>query len=191
MTADDSLSYFDLVNQLNSLLNIENAKYIFDDESNRYGIGTGTSISHSEIDATGSGLIASSGTITVHCADPNKYSTDESYFQAVLNTDTGDQVLAITNNGNIAVPINYEINNNHENGFIGIVSEKGVMQYGKIEEVDGYEYTNSDVITDSPAYYTWGDDPNWVADTGTDYENSNNTTQGTFKTGTVDGHTAL
>ena len=191
LTADDSLSYFDLVNQLNSLLDIENAKYIFDDESNRYWIGTGTSISHSEIDATGSGLVASSGTITVHCADPNKYSTDESYFQAVLNTDTGDQVLAITNNGNVAVPINYEINNNHENGFIGIVSEKGVMQYGKIEEVDGYEYTNSDVITDSPAYYTWGDDPNWVADTGTDYENSNNTTQGTFKTGTVDGHTAL
>ncbi|WP_162777153.1 hypothetical protein [Mediterraneibacter gnavus] len=35
--------------------------------------------------------------------------------------------------------VDYEITHQHENGFIGLVSQYGVIQLGKEEETDGRE----------------------------------------------------
>ena len=45
-----------------------------------------------------------------------------------------------------SVPVSYEITHNHENGYIGIVSEYGVMQFGHIDELDSETRQKSEVL---------------------------------------------
>ena len=51
-----------------------------------------------------------------------------------------NDTINITNTGSVPVPIRYEITHNHENGYVGIASEHGAMEFGKREEADGVTY---------------------------------------------------
>ena len=42
--------------------------------------------------------------------------------------------------------MSYDITHNHENGFIGIVSEYGVLQYGSADEADDEAREKSEVL---------------------------------------------
>lgn len=108
-------------NKLNALLNKKEAQIIFSDEVDKYFIA-----STADMD---------SNKITFHCSDPLKYSTVIKSFPATV--EDGVLTAKIINNGTVAVPIDYKIHMNHENGYMGIVSENGAMQYGKKEEADG------------------------------------------------------
>ncbi len=108
-------------NNLNALLNKSEAKLIFSDEDDKYFIA-----STAEMD---------SNTITFHCSDPYKYATTVKTFPATLKD--GILTTDITNNGNVSVPIKYTVTHNHDNGYIGIVSENSALQFGTIEEADG------------------------------------------------------
>lgn len=108
-------------NKLNALLNKKEAQIIFSDEVDKYFIA-----STADMD---------SNQITFHCSDPLKYSTVIKSFPATV--EDGVLTAKIINNGTVAVPIDYKIHMNHENGYMGIVSESGAMQYGKKEEADG------------------------------------------------------
>ena len=71
----------------------------------------------------------------------------------------------------------------HENGFIGLVSQYGVIQLGKQEEADGENYEASEELFNG--YSLFQDDH------GTSYQNPENTTQGTLEVKNVAGYNVM
>lgn len=84
------------------------------------------------------------GTIVWLVPDGVAYSLVEKTFQAKLNN--GVMEATIYNDGTEECAVNYTIEHNHENGYIGIVSEYGAMQYGKIDEVDSETLQRSEEL---------------------------------------------
>ena len=85
------------------------------------------------------------GTITWLVPDGLAHSTTEKTFEASANSD-GVLEATIVNNGTVSVPVSYEITHNHENGFIGIVSEYGILQYGSVDEADDEAREKSETL---------------------------------------------
>lgn len=85
------------------------------------------------------------GEITWLIPDGLAHSTTEKTFQASLNED-GILEATIVNGGTESVPISYDITMNAENGYIGIVSEHGAMEYGQITERDEEVKQKSEVL---------------------------------------------
>ena len=160
-------------NKLNELLDGEEVQIIFNDETDKYFVGTKT-----DNETVDSGLNSVIGEFTIYCSDPFKYNVNLTTFTAAADDD-GTLTAAIVNSGSVAAPVNYTITNTSDNGFVGITSAYGAIQLGKIEEVDGVDYANSDVISTSLTT-----DAAWVTDTGTNLQVSSNTTAGTFSTST-------
>lgn len=115
-------------NKLNALLNKKEVQIIFSDEVDKYFVASTSEMNANEI--------------VFHCTDPFKYSTVIKSFPA--SVIDGVLTANIENKGTVEVPIDYKIRMNHENGYIGIVSENGAMQYGKKEEADGVTETKSE-----------------------------------------------
>lgn len=86
----------------------------------------------------------STGTVTILVPDGLAHSMVEKTFQAKLNN--GVMEATIYNDGTEECAVNYTIEHNHENGYIGIVSEYGAMQYGKIDEVDSETLQRSEEL---------------------------------------------
>lgn len=85
------------------------------------------------------------GTITWLIPDGLAHSTTEKTFRAAENA-SGVMEATVTNSGTESVPVSYDIVHNHENGFIGIVSEYGVLQYGSVDEADDEAREKSEVL---------------------------------------------
>lgn len=134
-------------NKMNKLLSGEQVKVIFNDESDKYFIGTKTS--NTQVDGGSNNVI---GEIEIYCSDPRKYSTTEKEFTAT------DGVLNIVNEGTVPVSVDYDITTTSETGYIGLVSEEGIMQYGKIEELDGETYKQSEWLASIDDFYKCSDD---------------------------------
>lgn len=129
LTAPTALMFRERYNKLMSILNAEQVQVIFNDEPDKYFVGTATGGENPE-----PGRLSVIGEIEIHCSDPFKYSVVEKSIPITGNT------LTITNTGSVPVPIRYEITHNHENGYVGIASEHGAMEFGKREEADGVTY---------------------------------------------------
>lgn len=149
LRARGSREFREAYNKMNKLLSGEQVKVIFNDESDKYFIGTKTS--NTQVDGGSNNVI---GEIEIYCSDPRKYSTTEKEFTAT------DGVLNIVNEGTVPVSIDYEIQATSETGYIGIVSTEGVMQYGKIEELDSESYQQSEHLVSINNFYHCADDTN-------------------------------
>lgn len=147
LRARGSREFRDAFNKMNKLLSGEQVKVIFNDESDKYFIGTKTS--NTQVDGGSNNVI---GEIEIYCSDPHKYSTTEKEFVAT------DGVLNIVNEGTVPVSIDYDVQTTSETGYIGLVSEEGIMQYGKIEELDGEKYVNSEWLASIKDFYNCNDD---------------------------------
>ena len=147
LLARGSREFRDAFNKMNKLLSGEQVKVIFNDESDKYFIGTKTS--NTQVDGGSNNVI---GEIEIYCTDPRKYSTTEKEFVAT------DGVLNIVNEGTVPVSIDYDITTASETGYIGLVSENGIMQYGKIEELDGETYKQSEWLASIDDFYKCKDD---------------------------------
>ena len=123
----------------------------------------------------------STGTITWLIPDGVAYSTAEFSFDGVQKD--GYQTITIQNNGTEWADVDYEIAHQHENGFIGLVSQYGVIQLGKQEEADGENYEASEELFNG--YSLFQDDH------GTSYQNPENTTQGTLEVKNVAGYNVM
>lgn len=166
----------DKFNKLSSILSKEQVKLIFADEPDKYFIGTKSSVGDVE-----SGRMNVRGEFTFYCCDPCKYSSAEKQFPGVQQD--GYQTITIQNNGTEWCDVDYEITHKHENGFIGLVSQYGVIQLGKEEEADGENYKASENLFDG--YSLFQDDH------GTSYQNPENTTQGTLEVRNVAGYNVM
>lgn len=147
LLARGSREFRDAFNKMNKLLSGEQVKVIFNDESDKYFIGTKTS--NTQVDGGSNNVI---GEIEIYCSDPCKYSTTEKEFTAT------DGVLNIVNEGTVPVSVDYDITTTSETGYIGLVSEEGIMQYGKIEELDGETYKQSEWLASIDDFYKCSDD---------------------------------
>ena len=115
-------------------------KLIFSDEPNLYynAILNGEPTLDEE-------YLQSSGIITFIVPDGIAHSTIQKTFQASLNHERVMETT-ISNTGTESVPVDYEIKHNHENGFIGIVSEYGLIQLGHVDEMDMEEKEKSEYL---------------------------------------------
>lgn len=147
LLARGSREFRDAFNKMNKLLSGEQVKVIFNDESDKYFIGTKTS--NTQVDGGSNNVI---GEIEIYCSDPRKYSTTEKEFTAT------DGVLNIVNEGTVPVSVDYDIQTTSETGYIGLVSEEGIMQYGKIEELDGETYQRSELLATIDDFINCKDD---------------------------------
>lgn len=147
LRAKGSREYREAYNKMNKLLSGEQVKVIFNDESDKYFIGTKTS--NTQVDGGSNNVI---GEIEIYCTDPCKYSTTEKEFTAT------DGVLNIVNEGTVPARIDYEVQTTSETGYIGLVSEEGIMQYGKVEELDGESYEKSEWLASIKDFYNCNDD---------------------------------
>lgn len=140
LLTDSPEDFREKFNELNKILNQKEAKLIFADEPDKYFIGT-----KSEVGDVKEGRLNVTGEFVFYCCDPYKYAAAEKSFQAAANTD-GVLEITIENDGAGNVPVSYEITHNHENGFLGIVSEHGAIQLGKIDEVDAVPAEKSEIL---------------------------------------------
>lgn len=147
LLARGSREFRDAFNKMNKLLSGGQVKVIFNDETDKYFIGTKTS--NTQVDGGSNNVI---GEIEIYCSDPRKYSTTEKEFTAT------DGVLNIVNEGTVPVSIDYDITAISETGYIGLVSENGIMQYGKIEELDGETYQRSELLATIDDFINCKDD---------------------------------
>lgn len=130
----------------------EPKKLIFSDEPNLYyeAILSG----EAKLDEN---YLQSTGTLTFVVPDGLAHSTVEKVFPASPNAN-GIMEALIVNEGTDSVPVSYEITHNHENGYIGIVSEYGVMQYGRVEEADGEHYKQNEMLARLTSFQSLPDD---------------------------------
>lgn len=147
LKARGSREFREAYNKMNKLLSGEQVKVIFNDESDKYFIGTKTS--NTQVDGGSNNVI---GEIEIYCSDPRKYSSTEKEFTAT------DGVLNIVNEGTVPVSIDYDVQTTSETGYIGLVSEEGIMQYGKVEELDGETYKQSEWLASIKDFYNCNDD---------------------------------
>lgn len=162
-------------NKMNQLLSGEQVKIVFNDERDKYFIGT--KISNDEVDGGTNFVI---GEIEIYCSDPFKYSTTLKEFKTSTNE------ITITNNGTVPATIDYEITNNDETGFVGIVSDQGVIQLGKIEELDGETYQQNERLATLQSMINCKDDVG-----GIEYTHKSHGTSGSLATHTWFGNTFL
>lgn len=142
LLCDDEEDFRDKYNELNALLNFEQAQLIFNDEADKYFVGTKATVTEPP-----AGRNNVRGEFSIFCADPYKYALTPKTFNF---TDSGDGYLTATivNGGTVAVPIDYEITHSAENGFVGIVGANGAMQFGYADEVDTATGTMSQTLVD-------------------------------------------
>ncbi|WP_259274065.1 distal tail protein Dit [Streptococcus lutetiensis] len=108
---------------------------------------------------------AGKGTINFIIADGLAHSKTAREFEFAKNSD-GIWETEIVNDGSEDAYVNYEIKLKKESGFVGIVSEYGAMQFGKVDEADGYTARKNVTILSNQK----GDFANW-ADGTVCYEN--------------------
>lgn len=107
------------------------------------------------------------GTIDFIIPDGLAHSKSTREFKFAKNSD-GVLEAEIVNEGSEDAYVNYEIKLKKESGFVGIVSEYGAMQFGKVDEADGYIDRKNVMITSNQK----GDFANWT-DSNVFYENQN------------------
>lgn len=171
LIAKNDYAFREAYNKMNLLLSNEQVQIIFNDEPDKYFIGTKVSNTNPT-----PGRNTVTGTIEIYCSDPFKYSTTLKEFTAETNED-GVLELNIENNGSVPVAIDYEVTMNSETGFLGLISENGTMQFGKIEEADGESYKQNEMLVHLSDFIKAPDDVN-----GTDYLHPHYGANGTLVT---------
>ena len=108
---------------------------------------------------------AGKGSIDFAIVDGLGHSTATRSFNFAKN-NFGVYEAEIVNDGTEDAYVNYEIKLKKESGFVGIVSEYGAMQFGKVDEADGYTARKNVTVLSNQK----GDFANW-ADGTVCYEN--------------------
>lgn len=127
LSAPDAKELMARINQLNGLLSKDQAKIIFADEPDKYFVGTAYNATDLE-----PGRLSCTGEISIHCADPYKYSVVERPFYIPAGVRQRGTV-EIENTGNADALLRYELQTSKDNGYIGISSAYGGLEFGNVE----------------------------------------------------------
>ena len=137
---------------INTILNVSEPKRLeFGYEPNRYYMA----IPEGDINFVAKDDIAT-GTITFRILDGVSKSKTITPFTFTKQAD-GSWKTKIVNNGSEWAYVNYNIDIARETGYIGLVSEHGILQFGKVDEADMEQAKkNVRLVT------TGGTFPGWV-----------------------------
>lgn len=124
VAAESSEQFRSVYNRINAVLQNPQRKLIFNDEPDKYFIGT-----LADVEEVTPGVNITSGELTFRCSDPRKYSLSESVFKSYADQD-GQSVMTILNNGTLPVPIDFTITHTDENGYISISDGDHSLEYG-------------------------------------------------------------
>lgn len=156
LIADSPAAFRDAFNKLGSILNVENAQLIFNDEPDKFFIGTPAAIGNVD-----PGKNAVVGEIVIDCLDPFKYSVEE--YEATTDLD-GSSILIDYNGTYKAYPtLEAEFFNENEAGedgetetaltgdgdcgYVAFFNEKEkIIQLGDPDEVDAESYAKSQTL---------------------------------------------
>ncbi|MCP1102598.1 putative phage tail component-like protein [Aequitasia blattaphilus] len=130
---------YDLIAKRRALAKIldvkEPKKLVFGDEPDKYYLAIPTG----DVNVEENNFLGI-GTITWLVPDGLAHSTTIKSFTAT--TSGGKTTVKIKNEGTEEVPVTFRIKHgNQDNGYVGVVSAHGAMQFGKIDEKDGQTYT--------------------------------------------------
>ena len=173
ITGDIGKKYDDL----QKVLNVSEPKpLIFEDAPDRvfYAIPSGDL----EFEETG---CLGTGTITWLVPDGVAHATTERSFAAAVNS-SGILEATIINAGTESVPVDYTITHGSENGYIGIVSNQGIIELGSVAELDGETVGKSEALLNYRSY----SDYSGMASGGLFYDGTYGI-DGTFKETVYDG----
>lgn len=166
-------------NKMNSIFAVEQAQIIFNDEPDKFFIGT-TQGNH-EIEGGSNSVI---GEIEIYCADPYKYSIEEKEVSPTL--DNG-YTFAIDYNGTKIANPRIEFTMNSENGFLGLVDTKGnILEFGNVDEADGVTKSRNEQLVSLDDFYNASDDTG-----GTDYMHPTHAVKGTLARRTFENNQFL
>lgn len=152
----------ELRDQIARVLNTrETHELVLPDEPNRYynAIPTG------DVELEGISNWYDETTIKFFVPDGVGHISATRSFNFVKN-DFGVYEAEIVNDGTEDAYVNYKIKLKKESGYVGIVSEYGAMQFGKVDEADGYTARKNVTVLSNQK----GDFANW-ADGTVCYEN--------------------
>lgn len=177
MKAPDSATLTSRFNDLNKVFDFTDAKIQVNDEPDKFYKATKVGTNNIP-----QGVLKFTSTFDIICTDPHKYSTAEKTATASVNEE-GVLSVTLQNDGSVAAPISYKIENVEENGYIGVVSDQGAAQLGDAQEVDGVIKTKSQrVIRDTGAAGT-GLQTLWTVGSGYAMDTGRVFTGGTMKHG--------
>lgn len=167
LIAKSNEDFREAYNKLGSILNVEDAQLIFNDEQDKYYTGTPSAIGEVE---PGTNKVV--GEIEIYCADPFKYSVEEYEIEPSVDDDmsflidykgtyksyptlearffneeetNGESETALTGNGDC--------------GYVAFFNdEEKIIQLGDPEESDGEEFAKSQTLVNQGFSYSycWG-----------------------------------
>lgn len=166
-------------NKLNSYLNFSETTIQFNDEMDKYFVGT-----KADSDTPPAGKLSYVSSFDIYCPDPHKY---EVVVTSAAFTKLSNNVyeLELNNTGTVPVPVDYRVKLKKESGFLGVVSEYGAMEFGKREEADGVNYQDSETMLNT------FDFSEFTPSHGKMAENASKATAGELKVTTVQGKKML
>lgn len=100
-----------------------------------------------------------SGVISFIVPDGKSHAINRDVFTAALNSD-GIMEMIVNNEGTETTPLSFTADIKSDNGYLGVVTENGAMEFGKIDEVDGHVYQATDIAAVNP--FNPSDKNNWI-----------------------------
>lgn len=143
IAAQNSQAFREAYNKFNEVLSQEEATFIFDDEPDKYFIGTKTGGEEPE-----EGRNCVTGTYQIFCSDPFKYSVSEKAVPLQYSDAIKGWIFSLkgatANRGSIAIPARYDIRTTQENGFLALEgpSQSEVLNFGSWQECDTERQTS-------------------------------------------------
>ena len=119
-------------NKLNGLLTKERTRFYFNDEPDKYFEG----ISTTAYDVP-RGRNAITSSFDIYCDIPYKYALNLSKYTASMSADN-ILSMEVDNRGTVETPLSVRAEIKDDNGYFGIVGPNAAMEFGAIDEVDGY-----------------------------------------------------
>lgn len=164
--ADDRTVFISRYTKLMELLNAKNAQIIFNDEADRYLVGTFQAVTDIE-----EAQHSRSGTFKIICPDPFKYSITEYSIPATTNqwSFTYDGTYRSYPTITVEFPATYDADGDNTNtsqcGYVGFVNQNGAMlQFGDPEEVDWADVDKPDTFVLKRNFWTLND---WTQNSAT------------------------
>lgn len=98
-------------------------------------------------------------TVELFSYDGYLHAINRDVFIAALNSD-GIMEMIVNNEGTETTSLSFTADIKSDNGYLGVVTENGAMEFGKIDEVDGHVYQATDIAAVNP--FNPGDKNNWI-----------------------------
>lgn len=142
LQAKGNAAFREAYNKLNAILDAEEAQLIFNDEPDKYYIGTkksGSTVPPGKNNVTGE--------IEFYCADPFKYSVEE--IEVIPELDNG-KTFAIDYKGTYPASPALEVTFPSDCGYAAFTDKnENILQFGSPEEVDSVFMESEHLIADA------------------------------------------